>query len=335
MVVLQKESALITDNWPWPNQFNRATGYGCPDNEECDPEKAGFYKQIRHAAWQFRQYIDNLDRYWYSIGPNRLYYNPDQSCGYEVIDIENAATVALYLYTPFIPNEAAMNNLFGQGDNCSSYSARNFWVLFNRWFGSPIDNTDQTVTTGWNSGFHFTVTKQTFYQDADKTIALGNWRLDLQPNQTVYASIEVQNISLLPWSVSGDYPVALHAQSNNQSSICDDNQTACQNIIQPTEENISYPGVAVYEFRLTAPEEAGSHQEEFLLKSNEFRLRGETPFVTLNVAGQRVSTPTPITSNPTTPDDNTNSPTDNRCSSCKLEPDVCQGKDRIQPLGMP
>ena len=43
--------------------------------------------------------------------------------------IENRATAALYYYTPFTPNAAALANLGGTGDACLSYGNRNFWLL--------------------------------------------------------------------------------------------------------------------------------------------------------------------------------------------------------------
>ena len=50
--------------------------------------------------------------------------------------IRNQATAALYIYTPYRPNQGALNNLYGTGDSCSSYGNRNFWRMFTDWFGS-------------------------------------------------------------------------------------------------------------------------------------------------------------------------------------------------------
>ncbi|MEM6997330.1 MAG: VCBS repeat-containing protein [Patescibacteria group bacterium] len=142
IVLLQKEQGLVTDNWPWTRQYSRATGYLCPDTAPCDPAQADFYKQVDGAANLFRFYLDNLDIYWYGIGQNNIYYHPDLArCGTKSINIENAATVALYLYTPYTPNQAALDNLYGTGDSCSAYGNRNFWRYFNDWFGSTsIEN---------------------------------------------------------------------------------------------------------------------------------------------------------------------------------------------------
>ena len=135
LVLLQKEQGLITSTWPWPEQYAKATGYACPDGRGCDPGHADFHAQVDKAAWQFRRYLDQTDSYWYIIGNNSVAYHPKASCGKQVVNIKNKATIALYLYTPYVPNQAALSNLYGRGDNCSSYGNRNFWTYFKRWFG--------------------------------------------------------------------------------------------------------------------------------------------------------------------------------------------------------
>ncbi|WP_170192092.1 cell wall-binding repeat-containing protein [Rhodoglobus vestalii] len=53
--------------------------------------------------------------------------------------VQNYATAALYNYTPYRPNTAALNNLGSYGDSCSSYGNRNFWDYYYSWFGNPND----------------------------------------------------------------------------------------------------------------------------------------------------------------------------------------------------
>lgn len=57
-------------------------------------------------------------------------------CGSTSVYIDSQATAGLYIYTPYQPNQSALNNLYGTGDLCSSYGNRNFWRMFNDWFGS-------------------------------------------------------------------------------------------------------------------------------------------------------------------------------------------------------
>lgn len=153
IVLLQKEQSLVTDDWPWPVQYEKATGYGCPDTAPCDPEFAGFFNQVWYAARQFQRYGKQPQNYSYRAGSNNfIQYNPNAACGGSTIYIENQATAGLYNYTPYQPNPAALNDLYGSGDladpappNCSAFGNRNFWRMFNDWFGSTYSCESPTV----------------------------------------------------------------------------------------------------------------------------------------------------------------------------------------------
>ena len=147
LVLLQKEQELITDNWPWPTRYSKATGWACPDTAPCDPNSAGFHSQVTSAARGLRGYIDNLESWWYRVGTNQIAYHPNKDCGYQTINIKSRATAGLYLYTPYAPNEAALANLHGVGDSCSAYGNRNFWVSFITWFGNPTRTTPGSSST--------------------------------------------------------------------------------------------------------------------------------------------------------------------------------------------
>jgi len=137
LVLLQKEQSLVTDNWPYPSQYRGATGYGCPDTAPCDSQYYGFYNQVNKAAFQYRRYATYPNEYNFKAGRNNnIGYNPNGACGYQTVYIQNQATAGLYNYTPYVPNAAALNNLYGTGDGCSAYGNRNFWRLYNDWFGS-------------------------------------------------------------------------------------------------------------------------------------------------------------------------------------------------------
>lgn len=139
LVLLQKEQSLVTDNWPLDRQYESATGFACPDTAPCDPAFDGFFYQVYYAARQFKIYQAYPSNYNYRAGQtNNIYWHPDLArCGSSNVYIENQATAALYIYTPYRPNQAALNNLYGTGDSCSSYGNRNFWRLFTDWFGNP------------------------------------------------------------------------------------------------------------------------------------------------------------------------------------------------------
>ncbi|MFO0920845.1 MAG: hypothetical protein U0451_04205 [Candidatus Saccharimonadales bacterium] len=137
IVLLQKEQSLITDTWPWTIQYRSATGYGCPDTAPCDAEYYGFFNQVYAAARQFRYYASNPSSFNYRAGrSNYILYNPNTACDGSNVYIQNQATAGLYNYTPYQPNQSALSNLYGSGDSCGAYGNRNFWRLFNDWFGS-------------------------------------------------------------------------------------------------------------------------------------------------------------------------------------------------------
>ena len=142
LVLLKKESSgpLTSDKWPLKSQYKYAMGYGCPDSgpnysANCDNEKAGFYKQVMLAAWQLNYYKEHSNDYRYKIGWNDIQYSPTPSCGTKRVYIENIATLSLYIYTPYTPNDAALANYPGEAP-CGAYGNRNFFMFFSDWFGS-------------------------------------------------------------------------------------------------------------------------------------------------------------------------------------------------------
>ncbi len=147
LTTIQKESSgpLIVDDWPYESQYTYALGARCPDGPngaDCDPAYAGFGAQIYESARLFRYYLDNIDQPWWPYkkpGTNDVLYNVKSSgCGSATISIDGYATAALYTYTPYQPNQAALTNLYNTGDQCSAYGNRNFWRIYNDWFGKSI-----------------------------------------------------------------------------------------------------------------------------------------------------------------------------------------------------
>jgi hypothetical protein len=138
IVVLQKEQGLVTDTWPLSSQYKTATGYGCPDSAGCDSQYFGLTNQLQWTAKMYRA-IMNTSPNWYTpyiLGNNSIKWSPDSNCGSSVVNIQNRATQALYNYTPYQPNQAALSAGYGNGDSCSSYGNRNFYLYFSDWFGS-------------------------------------------------------------------------------------------------------------------------------------------------------------------------------------------------------
>jgi LysM repeat protein len=155
IVTLQKEQGLVTSTNPyWPDSKNPgqpsttkpldyryqiAMGFACPDTGPCTT--FGFFYQVYKAASQFHWYGNPAGSFTYlKVGKNiTMGYSPRGSvCGSKTFPLKSQATAALYYYTPYTPNQAALSNLYGTGDSCSAYGNRNFWRYYWDWFGSPI-----------------------------------------------------------------------------------------------------------------------------------------------------------------------------------------------------
>ena len=138
IVLLQKEQSLVTDTWPLPIQYKTATGYGCPDTADCDSKYFGLTNQLTWSAKMFRAIMNDSPTWYtpYELGDNFIRWSPNSSCGGSNVNIQNRATQALYNYTPYQPNQSAINAGYGNGDSCGAYGNRNFFLYFRDWFGS-------------------------------------------------------------------------------------------------------------------------------------------------------------------------------------------------------
>lgn len=144
LVTLQKEQGLVQATIPSPYMYRAAMGYGCPDSDPaiCGKVWVGLFNQLYKAAGQFQWYGDPNGSFTY-LRPGRevsIAYNEvtSKNCGRRTFLLKSQATANLYYYTPYTPNQAALNNLRGIGDKCSAYGNRNFWRFYWDWFGSPI-----------------------------------------------------------------------------------------------------------------------------------------------------------------------------------------------------
>lgn len=147
LVTLQKEQSLLTNPAPSPAVLQKAMGYGCPDNADCDSTYHGFFNQVFAAARQLTWYGNPGGSFtWLKVGqPNPILFHPNESCRSAPVLVQNAATAALYYYTPYQPNAAALANMNGTGDHCSAYGNRNFSRFYTTWFGAPT-TTAPTIT---------------------------------------------------------------------------------------------------------------------------------------------------------------------------------------------
>jgi len=159
LVTLQKEQGLIQASRPSEYMYRAALGYGCPDTRPdiCGKGSTitGLFNQLYRAAGQLQWYGDPRGSFTYlKVGTNvKIKYQADfcearnssgtctkwvDRCGSKIFQLKSQATAALYYYTPYTPNDAALKNLYGTGDSCSAYGNRNFWRFYSDWFGSTI-----------------------------------------------------------------------------------------------------------------------------------------------------------------------------------------------------
>ncbi|MEY4321180.1 MAG: hypothetical protein RLZZ471_1121 [Actinomycetota bacterium] len=142
IVFLQKEQGLIQATNPTAYMYKAALGFGCPDSDPaiCGKVHTGLFNQLYKGAGQLQWYGDPRGSYTYlKVGRTaNILYSPNANCGKKPVMIKSIATTALYYYTPYTPNDAALKNLYGTGDSCSAYGNRNFWRFYTDWFGSTI-----------------------------------------------------------------------------------------------------------------------------------------------------------------------------------------------------
>ena len=125
LVTLQKEQSLVTGKYSLGRQSTHsalqfAMGYGCPDTAGCAAVYAGFTNQVVYASAQLSRNVALANRSIYP--PGRITVFRDQMGSQLVahnVMIANAATSALYQYTPHV-----------------YYGNYNFRTLMNIWFPS-------------------------------------------------------------------------------------------------------------------------------------------------------------------------------------------------------
>ncbi len=155
LVLLQKEEDLILAAHS-EDRYKIAAGYGCPDTAACATKYYGYANQLYNAAKSFNQWHLPITRQYMPGKVNTIKYNPKATCGTASVFIKNYATAALYMYTPYVPNSAALAAGYGVGNSCSAYGNRNFFNYFADWFGNPgnlLKNASFVKgATGWRSG---------------------------------------------------------------------------------------------------------------------------------------------------------------------------------------
>ena len=137
LVTLEKEQGLATSRAPSDRNLRFAMGANCPDTAPCDPAFAGIGPQLVAGVTQLKTY--KAGAFARQPGNHFIQYNPNEACSGTNLFVSNYATAALYNYTPYQPNPAALRAGYGLGDGCSSYGNRNFYNYYTDWFGAATN----------------------------------------------------------------------------------------------------------------------------------------------------------------------------------------------------
>ena len=256
IVLLQKEQGLVTDTWPLPYQYKTATGYGCPDTAPCDSQYYGLTNQLDWSAKMFRA-IMNASPNWntpYLVGNNYIRYNPTASCGGSNVTIQNRSTQALYNYTPYQPNSAAVAAQMGATVNCGAYGNINFSRYFNSWFGSTLN---EGPVYAWS------IVSQKAFIDSNYSQGL-DYYPSVQPGQSLYVEIKARNVGNTVWDKGTN--IATRQPTDRYSPFFD--QQSWFNYARPTnliESNVLVGGVGTFRYKMIAPQVLGTYNEHFSL----------------------------------------------------------------------
>lgn len=253
IIMLQKEQGLVTDTWPIATEYKSATGYGCPDSAPCDAQYYGLTNQLNQTGRMFRA-IMNASSTWYSpyiVGNNSILWNPNSACGSSTVNIQNRTTQALYDYTPYQPNQAALNAGYGTGDSCSSYGNRNFYQYFTDWFGSTH-----------NPPLSWQPEDLNIYDEGKNSILATD---NLHAGERLWISLKVKNIGSTTWYRDGSNPTILGTDNpmNHNSPYCDTTWISCSRVTKIKEASVAPGEEGHFEFYAAASNVDGTFREYF------------------------------------------------------------------------
>lgn len=255
IILLQREQSLVTDTWPWPIQYQKATGYACPDTASCQAQYSGFFNQVYNAARIYKVYRANPLTFNHVAGRNNaVRWHPNVNCGSSTVFIESQATAGLYNYTPYRPNNAALSNLYGTGDSCSAYGIRNFWRMFNDWFGATIG----PPTYAWG------LVSRSTYTDAGFTNEIDPDNFSMLRGSTVYIRIRARNTGNQVWHQLYTKLATVRPQ-NRISPFADGSWLSGGRLTLMNETSVVAGDIATFEASLTAPDDFNTFVEKYNL----------------------------------------------------------------------
>jgi hypothetical protein len=287
LVKIATESAgpLTADTWPMQSQYTYAMGSHCPDSgpngsANCDQNYAGLSIQLDSGAGLLRWYLDNMQQSWWSykrpFQTNSILWNVvERGCGAGNVYIESKATAALYTYTPYQPNQAALNNMYGLGDNCSAYGNRNFWRVWNDWFGSGL-----VPAYAWQA------VSQEYYTDSTKTTWSGP---TIPAGGKIHLVLKAKNTGSATWSnKDSEYPINLATLPADKNSIfCAEDWLSCNRPARLVENQVVPGGVGTFEFDVTNPTGYSGEYRAYFSLVSEGRAWFNNPAVNFYLIGQK------------------------------------------------
>lgn len=264
MATLQKEQSLMTNPSPSASNINFAMGYGCPTTGSCS--FPGFYQQIRNGSWQLRfnmhraagnngTWVGPTGQTWgnsaisyacknatayYSTGlfPGRsvTFYAHTNGQAYANVAIANAATAAMYCYTPHVYNPSGVPVYYS--------GSKNFVSFYEQWFGPT-----QGEPYAWSYAGQGSSTGSTTLATQKST-----W--------TVYAL----NIGTATWTNTGPNPIRLGTSNGRDrvSSFCDSSWLNCSRPATLNEASVAPGETGSFTFTVQAPG-PGQYSEYFNL----------------------------------------------------------------------
>lgn len=269
LATLQKEQSLITSSNPTAWQLDHAMGYGCPTSGSCST--SNFSAQIDSGVWVLRYHYERArgnNTWWnnnsnWTCGTEKNFYKPslypnqnvrfyDQDgVEYRTHFIVNAATSALYCYTPHTFNNHA-NGVPAQGvpigtlcypshpvngtvGRCYTGSY-NFVKFFELWFGSVYG-----LDYDWN------------YEG----ISFSSGSANLDGGQQVTVTISAKNLGSQSWSNS-NYPVRIGTfKPTDHNSALYDSSWVSQTRPATLNQAIVMPGeTGTFTFKINVPNRA-------------------------------------------------------------------------------
>jgi hypothetical protein len=281
LATLQKEQGLITSPDPASWQMKQAMGYACPSSGNCNNTSTFFY-QVDNGTWALRYHYEraNGNMSWWSpssswtCGSAKEYYKPslypgvntrfydDDGVQYRTHNLKNAATSALYCYTPHAYNNfpdcipiygvsyASWKPTYGSVGRCYSGSY-NFVYWFEIWWGSTQTNTP----------YAWKVSDVSAYSNSGKTNKFTS-EITVEPGDNIYVTLKATNMGYKTWSNSNTRLGTAIPRDRN-SVFEDASWVNSRRPAQMQESSVDAGETGTFNFVLEAPNTPGTYSEGF------------------------------------------------------------------------